>query len=327
MLVLVTGATGFIGGNVARSLLDHGYEVRALARKDSNTLALDGKRIEVVHGDLRDRESIARALEGCGALIHCAALYSYWVPDPKRIYEANVTGTKMVLEEAMRAGVDRCVYTSTVSTVHIPAGGFGTEDDWPTEDEMVGHYKRSKYRAEVEAAKIGRRGLPVVVVNPTAPVGPWDVKPTPTGRMALDFIRKRIPAYINTGMNVVDVEDVALGHVLALERGTPGERYILGNRNLTLKQIFGMLEKASGVAAPRWKLPMWIAAGAGYVDSFVEGALLRREPAIPLEGLKVARKPAYVSCEKTSRVLGMPQNSVEVALEKAVDWFRRYGYA
>ena len=327
MLVLVTGATGFIGGNVARTLLDRGYQVRALARKDSNTLALEGTNTEVVYGDLLDRESLARALQGCRALVHCAALYSYWVRDPKRIYEANVMGTKLVLEEALKAGVERCVYTSTVSTVHIPAGGVGTEDDWPVEDEMVGHYKKSKHRAELVASDMVRQGLPVVVVNPTAPVGPWDVKPTPTGRMVLNFIRRRMPAYISTGMNVVDVEDVAAGHVLALEKGMPGERYILGNQNLSLRQIFKLLERTSGVSAPRWKLPMWLPIGAGYIDNFVEGKLLRREPSIPLEGLKVARKPVYVRGDKAVRELGMPQSSVEGALEKAVNWFRSYNYA
>jgi dihydroflavonol-4-reductase len=192
---------------------------------------------------------------------------------------------------------------------------------------MVGHYKKSKHRAELVASAMVRQGLPVVVVNPTAPVGPWDVKPTPTGRMVLNFIRKRIPAYISTGMNVVDVEDVATGHVLALERGVPGQRYILGNQNLTLSQIFKLLERKSGVSAPRWKIPMWLPIGAGYIDNFVEGKLLRREPSIPLEGLKVARKPVYVSCDKAVRELGMPQSSVEGALEKAVNWFRRYNYA
>ncbi len=327
MLVLVTGASGFIGANVARTFLEHGYQVRAMVRKDSNTIALQGKNIELVNGDLLDRESVARALEGCEALVHCAALYTFWARDPGPIYKANVAGTRYVLEEAMKAGVKRCVYTSSVSTVYTPADRPGAEDDWPDEDYMIGHYKKSKHLAEVEAYQMADQGLPVVVVNPTAPIGPWDVKPTPTGRIVLDFIRRRIPACIDTGMNVVDVGDVALGHVLALEKGKPGERYILGNSNLTLRQVFGMLEEVSGVHAPRWNLPIWVAVGAGYVDNFIEGTLMGREPKIPLEGVNVARKPAYVTCEKACRELGMPQSPVEEALEKSVAWFRAYNYA
>ena len=327
MVVLVTGASGFIGANVARSFMERGYQVRALVRKESNTLALQGTSIELAYGDLLDRDSVARALQGCEALIHCAALYTFWARDPAPIYEANVGGTRLVLEEGMKAGVEKCVYTSTVSTIHAPADRPGVEDDWPAEEEMIGHYKRSKHRAEVVARRIGDEGLPVVIVNPTAPVGPWDVKPTPTGRIVLDFIRQRVPACIDTGMNVVDVEDVALGHVLALEKGTPGERYILGNANLTLRQMFGMLEDVSGVPAPRWNLPMWVAVGAAYVDNVIEGGLMRREPAIPLEGVNVARKPVYVKCDKASRELGMPQRPVEEALEKAVGWFRAHSYA
>jgi len=327
MLVLVTGASGFIGANVARSFLEHGYQVRALVRKQSNTLALQGTSIELAYGDLLDRESVARALEGCQALVHCAALYTFWSKDPGAVYEANVGGTRLVLGEAMKAGVEKCVYTSTVSTIHASADRLGVENDWPAEEEMVGHYKRSKHRAEVEAHRINDQGLPVVVVNPTAPVGPWDVKPTPTGRIVLDFIRRRVPACIDTGMNVVDVEDVAHGHVLALEKGTPGERYILGNANLSLRQMFEMLEDVSGVPAPRWNLPMWVVVGAAHVDNFIEGSLMRREPAIPLEGLNVARKPVYVNCDKASQELGMPQGSVAQALEKAVGWFRAHSYA
>ena len=326
MKVLVTGATGFIGGNVARALHARGYEVRALVRPGSSTLTLEDTGSETAQGDVRDRESVAGALKGCQALVHCAALYTFWTRDPCLIYEINVTGTRVVLEEALRAGVTSCVYTSTVSTVGIPRGGVGTEAAEPSPKELVGHYKKSKYLAEREALDLVRKGLPVVVVNPTAPVGPWDVKPTPTGGIVLDFIRGRIPAYINTGMNVVDVGDVAMGHVLALGKGRPGERYLLGNKNMTLGQVFQMLEEVSGKKAPRIKLPIWLAMGAGYLDGFVEGTLLGKEPSIPLEGLKVSRKPMYVSCEKAIRELGLPQSPVKGALEKAVRWFRDYGY-
>ena len=322
MKVLVTGATGFIGGNVARVLKTRGYEVKALVRPGSSTLTLKDTGIETVPGDVRDRESVAVALKGCRAVVHCAALYSFWTPNPSLIYETNVTGTRIVLEEAMKAGVSGCVYTSTVSTVGVPPGGVGTEVMEPSPKELVGHYKLSKYQAEKEALDLAKKDLPVVVVNPTAPVGPWDVKPTPTGRMIRDFIRGRIPVYINTGMNLVDVEDVAIGHVLALEKGRPGERYLLGNKNMTLGQVFKLLEGVSGRKAPAIRIPIWLAMGAAYLDEFVEARLLGREPSIPLDGLKIAKKPMYVSCEKAVRELGLPQSPVEGALEKAVRWFR-----
>ena len=326
MKVLVTGATGFIGGNVSRALLARGYEVKALVRQGS-TLTITEQEVEKAPGDIRDRESVTKALEGCGGLVHCAALYSFWSPRPDLLYDTNVTGTTIVLEEALKAGLERCVHTSTVSTVGIPRGGVGTEEHEPKPKELVGHYKKSKYQAERVALRMAQKGLPVVVVNPTAPVGPWDVKPTPTGRMVLDFVRGRVPAYIATGMNLVDVADVADGHVLALENGKPGERYLLGNRNLSLVQVFKMLEEISGRKAPKIRLPMWLAMAAGYIDDLIEGRLLGREPRIPLEGIKVARKPMYVNCEKAVRELGMPQGPVEGALKKMVDWFREYGYA
>ena len=326
MKVLVTGATGFIGGNVARALQASGYDVRALVRPDSSTLTLQGTAVETALGDVRDRESVAMALKGCQSVVHCAALYTFWAPDPRLLYEVNVGGTRIVLEEASRAGVSRLVYTSTVSTVGIPRDGVGTEDMWPPGKDLVGHYKKSKYLAETEALDWAGKGLPVVIVNPTTPVGPWDVKPTPTGRMVRDFVRGRVPVYINTGMNVIDVEDVAAGHVLALERGRQGERYLLGNVNMTLREVFKVLEKVTGRAAPKIRLPMWLVIGAGYVDALIEGRLLRREPMIPLEGLKVSRKPMYVSCEKAVTELGLPQSPVEMALEKSVRWFRDRGH-
>jgi dihydroflavonol-4-reductase len=326
MKVLVTGATGFVGANVARALEASGHRVRALVRAGSSTLTIEDTGFETAPGDIRDREAVARALRGCDGLVHCAAMYTFWARDPRMLYAVNVSGTKVVLEEALKAGVERCVYTSTVSTVHIPKGGLGTEEVAASPKELVGHYKRSKYQAEQEALGLAKRGLPVVVVNPTTPIGPWDAKPTPTGRMVLDFIRGRIPAYVNAGMNVVDVEDVAAGHVLALERGKPGERYLLGNRNMTLAQVFKALEELTGRRAPRVKLPTWMVVAAGYVDELVEGTLLRREPAIPVEGLKVSRKPMYVDCAKAVEELGVPQSPVEGALGKAVSWFQEHGY-
>ena len=326
MKVLVTGATGFIGGNVARVLQARGHEVRAFVRPGSSTLTLDGTGIQTAQGDVRDRESVAEALRGCNGVVHCAALYSFWTPEPRVMHEINVEGTTVVLGEALRAGVVACVYTSTVSTVGIPRGGTGNEEVQPGRRDLVGHYKRSKYLAEREALELARKGLPVVVVNPTTPVGPWDVKPTPTGRMVLDFMRGRIPVYIDAGMNMVDVEDVATGHALALEKGRPGEKYLLGNVNMTLQRVLKILEEITGKRAPRVGVPIWLAIAAGYVDGFVEGKILRREPTIPLEGLQVSRKPMYVTCEKAVNELGLPQSPIEGALDKAVRWFRDHGY-
>ena len=326
MKVLVTGATGFVGANVARALAASGHRVRALVRAQSSTLTIKDTGFETALGDIRDRESVAGALRGCDGLVHCAAMYTFWARDPSLIYAVNVSGTKVVLEEALRAGVERCVYTSTVSTVHIPKGGIGTETAFASPKELVGHYKRSKYQAEQEALGLAKQGLPVVVVNPTTPIGPWDVRPTPTGRMVLDFMRGRIPAYVNAGMNVVDVEDVAAGHVLALEKGRAGERYLLGNKNMTLARVFKSLEELTGRRAPRLRVPTWMVIAAGYVDELVEGMVLRREPVIPVEGLKVSRKPMYVDCGKAVEELGVPQSPVEDALGKAVSWFQQHGY-
>ena len=230
MKVLVTGATGFIGGNVARALLAKGYEVRALVRPDSSTLTLRDTGTETAPGDVRDRESVARALEGCQALVHCAALYTFWAPDPRLLYQVNVDGTRTVMEEGLRAGVTSCVYTSTVSTVGVPVGGVGTEEDAPSPRDLVGHYKRSKYQAEVEVLDMAKAGLPAVVVNPTYPVGAWDVKPTPSGKVVVDYMRGRIPAYIDTGMNLADVENVAEGTSWPWKRAELGSGICWGTR-------------------------------------------------------------------------------------------------
>ncbi len=325
MKVLVTGATGFIGGNLVRALKARGYDVRALVRDQSSTLTLENTGVEVAPGDVRDRESVARALEGCQAVFHCAALYTFWSLKPQEVYQVNVKGTKTVFEEALKSGVKGAVYTSTVSTIGIPKKGVGTEEMEPSPRDLIGHYKRSKYQGEKEALRAASKGLPVVVVNPTAPVGPWDVKPTPTGGIVLDFLRGRIPAYVNTGMNMVDVEDVATGHILALEKGQPGQRYILGNRNMTLKELLRTLESITGKKGPRLRVPINLVVALGIIDQLIEGKLLRRRPRIPLEGMRVARKPMYVSSAKAIRELGLPQSPVEGALEKAVRWFRDNG--
>ena len=325
MKVLVTGATGFIGGNLVRTLKARGYEVKALVRPHSSTLTLENTGVEAAPGDVRDRESVARAMEGCQGVFHCAALYTFWSREPEEVYQVNVEGTKVVLQEALKAGVEGAVHTSTVSTIGIPKKGVGTEELDPSPGDLIGHYKRSKYLAEKEALKAASEGLPVVIVNPTAPVGPGDVKPTPTGAIIRDFLRGRLPAYISTGMNVVDVEDVAVGHVLALEKGVAGQRYILGNRNMTLKEVLNTLEGITGKRGPRLRVPIWPVIALGTVDRLIEGKVLRRRPQIPLEGVRIARKPMYVSSAKAIRELGLPQSPVEEALEKAVRWFHSYG--
>ena len=326
MRVLVTGATGFIGGNLARRLADQGHQVKALVRPGSNTLTIDGTGVEVVSGDILDVDSVDRGMRGCQWVFHCAAVYTFWSKHPKEIYRTNVQGTEIVLDAARRAGAERVVYTSTVGTIGLPAEGLGNEATEMPSAQLVGNYKKSKYRAEQLALEKAGQGLPVVVVNPTAPVGPWDVKPTPTGRIVLDFIRGRMPAYVDTGLNLVDVADVAEGHILAAERGQVGQRYVLGQLNLTLREIFELLEEITKRKAPRVRIPIWLALSAGYFDQVVEGQFLGREPRIPLEAVRMAKKPMYVSCEKAINELGLPQSPVEQALVQAVGWFEDHGY-
>ncbi len=327
MKVLVTGATGFIGGNLARELCARGYEVRALVRPGSSLLTIKDTSVERVEGDILDRESVRRAASGCRAVFHCAAAYTFWSPRPLEVRRANVEGTVNVLQCAAAAGAERIVYTSTVSTIGMPKdGGLGDEDTELAPHTLHGHYKQSKFEAEQEAMRLAAEGIPVVVVNPTAPVGPWDVKPTPTGKIVLDFMRGRIPAYLATGLNLVDVGDVSAGHILALERGQIGQRYILGNRNVTLKEMFGMLSRITGRAAPRVRLPYWLVVGAGYAEQAVSGGLLGRQPAIPVEGVLASRKPAWVSSQRAVHELGLPQSPVESALEQAAGWFAAHGY-
>ena len=327
MEVLVTGATGFIGGNLARELWARGYRVRALVRPGSSVLTTEGTGIQRVEGDILARESVRRAAEGCQAVFHCAAAYTFWSRDPEGVRRANVQGTVNVLECAARAGVERIVYTSTVSTIGMPAKGEPGDEHTPLNPRTLhGHYKQSKYEAEREALRLAAEGAPVVVVNPTAPVGPWDVKPTPTGKIVLDFMRRRIPAYLATGLNLVDVADVSAGHILAWQKGRVGERYILGNRNVTLKEMFGMLASITGLSAPRVRLPYWLVVGAGYAEQALVARPMKREPAIPVEGVLASKKPAWVSSRRAVEELGMPQTPVEQALEQAAEWFAAHGY-
>lgn len=327
MKALVTGASGFIGSNLARELLRQGYEVKALLRQGCDARNLEGLPLERAYGDLRDPESLERALEGCEVLFHVAACYAFWTPQAKTMYDINVKGTENMLSAALKKGVKRVVYTSTCSTIGISKNGTpSSEKTKLNPSDLVGHYKKSKYLAEEAAWKVYRQGLPLVVVNPTTPIGSHDIKPTPTGRIVVDYLNRRMFAYLDTGLNIVDVEDAARGHVLALEKGRPGERYLLGSRNLTLLEIFHMLEQISGIPAPRSRIPLWLALGAAYTDELVEGGLLRRTPHIPLASVKMARKFMFFDPAKAVTELGLPQTPVEQALEKAVRWFKDNGY-
>ena len=306
--------------------------MRALVRPGSNSLTIEGTEVERVEGDILDRASIRKALSGCQSVFHCAAAYTFWSRDPQGVRRANVEGTVNMVECATEAGVDRIVYTSTVSTIGRPKdGGIGDEDTVMTPGSLHGHYKQSKYEAELEALRLAEPpprgiGAPVVVVNPTAPVGPWDAKPTPTGKITLDFMRRRIPAYLATGLNLVDVADVSAGHILAAERGTVGRRYILGNQNVTLKEMFSTLSEITGIPSPRVRLPYWLVVGAGYAEQAISGGLLKRQPRIPVEGVVASRKPAWVSSRRAIEELGLPQSPVEGALERAVEWYATHGY-
>jgi dihydroflavonol-4-reductase len=319
---LVTGATGFVGWHVARKLIERGHKVRALVRGSNHPREIE---VEAVVGDLRDRESLRRAVEGCGAVFHVAADYRLWAPDANEMYRSNVEGTRNLLEAAREAGVERIVYTSTVGCIGIPGGGEGNEEIPVGLKDMTGPYKRSKFLAEQVALQLAAGGLPVVIVNPTAPLGDHDFKPTPTGKIVVDFLKGAMPAYIETGLNGVDVEDVAEGHVLAWERGKPGERYILGCQNLTLEEIFARLERASGRKAPTRRIPYAVAYAAG-VASTAWAGVTGRAPRAPLDAVRMARKKMFVSHAKAARELGYSPGPVEGALERAVTWFRANGY-
>ncbi len=328
MTTLVTGATGFVGSHVARQLVAAGHPVRVLVRRNSRIQSLEGLAVERVEGDLRDVVSLDRAMRGVRWVFHVAADYRLGVRDPREMYESNVEGTRRLFEIAGQAGVARVVYTSTVATIAVPAHGSDLPDEETraTVGQMIGHYKRSKFLAEVEAIKAATSGLPVVIVNPTAPVGPGDWKPTPTGQIIVDFLRGKMPAYVDTGLNLVGVEDVAAGHLLAAERGRIGERYILGARNMTLKQILEALAEITGRPAPRVRLPHVVALAAGYADEWFS-RMAGRTPRIPVEGVKMSRHRMFIRSGKAERELGYQPGPVEAALRRAVNWYAENGYA
>ena len=324
--VLVTGATGFLGWHVTRKLLERGHPVRALVRDVKRLRGFDGQRdFEALTGDLRDAASLERAVAGCGLVFHVAADYRLWAKDSSELYRSNVDGTRNLLFAARSAGVDRVVYTSTVGCIGIPKGSQGDEEQPVSLNDMVGAYKRSKFQAEQVALEFAGSGFPVVIVNPTAPVGDHDSKPTPTGKIIVDFLRNAMPAYLDTGLNLVDVRDTAEGHLLACEKGRPGERYILGCQNLTLQQIFEKLERISGCKAPTVQIPYMVAYLAGMVSTGWAN-LSGREPRAPLDGVKMASKKMFASHAKAARELGFEPAPVDGALSRAVEWFRENGY-
>jgi len=328
----VTGATGFLGSHVARVLAEQGAQLRLLVRPTSDLRNLDGLNAERVVGDLRDAGSIEKALAGCDVVFHVAADYRLWVRDPDAMYRSNVEGTRSLLEAARKQGARRVVYTSSVATMGFTSGvsskdGNVTDEQSPVGiAEMIGHYKRSKFMAEQVAVDAARSGVDVVIVNPTTPIGERDIKPTPTGRIVVDFLKRKFPAYVETGLNLVDATECARGHVQALEKGRSGERYILGGENLTLKEILDRLAAITGLPSPTVKLPYIFALAAGVVDEMVTGRILGREPRATIDAVRMGRKMMFVSSAKAERELGWRTVPVDAALRRSVDWFRGNGY-
>ena len=326
MKTLVTGATGFVGSHVAGQVLSAGQSLRVLARRGSDSRALRGLEAERVEGDLRDADSLERALQGVNRVFHVAADYRLWSRNPAEIYNSNVIGTRNLLAAATRAGVEQFIYTSTVATIAVDRPTLPNEATESKLDEMVGHYKRSKWLAEKEALSTAKNGLPVIIVMPTTPVGPGDWKPTPTGKLIVDFLNGKMPGYVETGLNFVAVEDVAAGHLLAAERGKPGERYLLGAENLTLKQFLDILAQLTGLRAPRLKIPHAVALGFAYSENAFS-RLLGREPQIPVEGVKIARHNMFVDVSLARQALGFAPGPVAAALNRAVRWYEENGYS
>jgi dihydroflavonol-4-reductase len=323
----LTGATGFLGSHVARVLSEQGAQLRLLVRPTSNLKNLQGLKAETAVGDLRDAASLEKAMSGCDTVFHVAADYRLWVRDPAEMYRSNVGGTRAILEAARKNGIRRIVYTSSVATIGFTSNGHPADEDSPVSlADMIGHYKRSKFMAEQIALEAGRAGMHIVTVNPTTPVGEQDVKPTPTGRIIVDFLKRKFPAYVETGLNLVDATECARGHIAALEKGKPGERYILGGENLTLKQILDRLGAITGLPSPRLKLPYVFAFAAGVVDEAITGKIRKREPRATVDTVRMGKKKMFASSDKAERELGWKIVPVEGALRRAVDWFRANGY-
>jgi dihydroflavonol-4-reductase len=324
---LVTGGTGFIGAHVVRALLARGRKVRCLVRSESRRSNLEGLNVEIVVGDVTDPASLVPAMQGVATVFHCAADYRLSVPDPRPLFECNVGGTENVMRAASQARVGKVVHTSSVGALGRTADGSPATEDTPVAaSSLIGPYKRSKYEAERVAEQWSQRGLPVVIVNPSTPVGELDVKPTPTGQMIVDFLNRRMPAYVDTGLNLVDVRDVAEGHILAAERGRVGQKYILGNRDMTLKEILDALSRLTGIPSPRIRLPHWIPLTAAAFDA-AKSRITGRAPRIPLEGVRMSRYRMFFDPSKAVRELGLARNPVDDALARAIAWFRENSYA
>lgn len=327
MKVFVTGATGFLGSHVAHVLAESGADLRLLVRPSSDLRNIEKLNAERVVGDLRDAASLEKGMAGCEAVFHVAADYRLWVRDPDEMYRSNVEGTRAVLLAAKKNGVKRVVYTSSVATMGFMNNGHMANEDSPVAlQNMIGPYKRSKFMAEEVAFQAGREGMDVVVVNPTTPVGERDIKPTPTGRIVLDFLKRKFPAYVDTGLNLVDATECARGHVAAFEKAKPGERYILGGENLTLKQILDKLGQIAGLSSPRVKVPYVMALATGVVDELFTGRILGREPRATIDAVRMGKKKMFVSSAKAERDLGWKMIPVEGALRRAVEWFQSNGY-
>jgi len=328
MKALVTGVSGFVGSAVARRLLLAGHSVRALLRPTSDRRNVDGLAMEIVNGDLTDRRSLEQAVAGCDALFHVAADYRLWVPDPPALYRANVDGTVHIMQAAADAGVRRIVYTSSVATLGLTADGRPSDEETPVSlSDMVGHYKRSKYLAESHVRKmVAEHGLPAVIVNPSTPIGPRDVKPTPTGRMIVDAATGRIPAYVDTGLNLIHVDDVANGHLLAFERGAIGERYILGGQNMTLKEILAAVAALVGRPPPHVRLPHNLVLPFAYAAEAWARLTDGSEPRVTVDAVRLSKKCMFFESGKAQRALGLVARPVDVALADAVRWFRLNGY-
>jgi dihydroflavonol-4-reductase len=327
MKTLITGTTGFVGSAVLRRLVSEGHDVRALVRPNSDRRNLADLPVEIAIGDLRDRPSLERAMKGCTALFHVAADYRLWVPRPAEIYENNVAGTRNIMIAAAEAGVGRIVYTSSVATLGLHRDGSPADEKTPVSfADMIGHYKRSKFLAELEAKRLIDEGLPIVIVNPSTPVGPRDIKPTPTGRIIVDALSGRMPAYVDTGLNLVHVDDVAIGHLLAFHRGVIGERYILGSQNMTLREILCELAAIAGQQPPGFCLPHNLAFAFACVSEGCARIFRRGEPRATLDGVRLSKKRMFFSAEKAERFLGFSPRPAVEGLRDAVHWFRRHGY-
>ena len=325
MRVFVTGGTGFIGSHVVRSLLQEGYQVTALVRPDSNLSNLQGLAVDIVKGDLNN-PNIWEQMQGCEYLFHVAAHYSLWQKDRDLLYLNNVEGTRNILAAAQKAGIERTVYTSSVAAIGVGKLGQVVDETYQSPlEKLVGNYKKSKFLAEQVAISAVNQGQDIVIVNPSSPIGPLDIKPTPTGEIILRFLRREMPAYLDTGLNFIDVRDVATGHLLALEKGKSGDRYILGHQNLSLKQLLEQLSQITNLPAPQTSIPAWIPLTVAWVEEKIL-APLGKTPTVPIDGVRMAQQPMYYDASKAIRELGLPQSPLNVALKDAVDWFVSNGY-